>query len=144
MIFQCYVYKYISCCWSQIRQYPWVNWITTDSGHVQRTGCPFCFGFLLDLWRQAVQVTLPPAIPGRSGFWSHQSGERLVEGAELDIAADKTNSQSDFVKDLSADSIDTTNIISGVDAEFNVKIKMEEAETIETVQDLIDYIVKAL
>ncbi len=46
----------------------------------------------------------------------------------------------DFVSDLHADSIDTANIIDSIKITFRVDISMEEAEKINTVQDMITII----
>lgn len=48
--------------------------------------------------------------------------------------------ESRFVEDLGADSIDTVEIFVQVENEFDIEITDEEAEKIETVQQLLDLI----
>ncbi len=45
-----------------------------------------------------------------------------------------------FVEDLSGDSLDTVEMLLSVEDEFGLEIDEEVAETIETVQMVIDYI----
>jgi len=59
---------------------------------------------------------------------------------ELNIDPSKIKPESDFVKDLNADSIDTANIINAVDIHFKIKIDMKEAASIETVSALVDFV----
>ncbi len=52
---------------------------------------------------------------------------------------DVTNSAS-FVEDLGADSLDTVELVMALEEEFETEIPDEQAETITTVQQAIDYI----
>lgn len=45
-----------------------------------------------------------------------------------------------FVDDLGADSLDLVEMIMAMEEEFNIKIEDEEAETIKTVQDAINFV----
>lgn len=54
---------------------------------------------------------------------------------EADI---KTNSS--FVDDLGADSLDTVELVMALEEEFECEIPDEEAEKITTVQQAIDYV----
>lgn len=63
----------------------------------------------------------------------------LVAG-ELNREPERLKPSDDFINDLHADSIDTANIIGSVKITFGVLITMEEAEKIETIQNLIDCI----
>lgn len=45
-----------------------------------------------------------------------------------------------FVQDLSADSLDTVELVMSLEENFNLEIKDEEAEEIKTVQDAVDYV----
>ena len=49
-----------------------------------------------------------------------------------------------FVDDLGADSLDIFQIIMGIEEEFDVEIKNEDAEKIATVADAVDQIKNAL
>jgi len=55
----------------------------------------------------------------------------------------KVNLDSSFINDLGADSLDTVELIMELEQEFNIDIPDEEAAEINTVQDVVDYIVKA-
>ena len=47
---------------------------------------------------------------------------------------------SSFVNDLSADSLDTVELVIALEEEFELEIADEEAEKISTVQEAVDYI----
>jgi len=57
---------------------------------------------------------------------------------EADVVPDAS-----FVDDLGADSLDQVELIMAMEEEFDVSISDEDAETIRTVQDAIDYVKKA-
>ena len=50
----------------------------------------------------------------------------------------KTNSS--FIEDLGADSLDIVELVMQMEEEFEVEIPDEEAENIKTVQDAVNYI----
>jgi acyl carrier protein len=54
---------------------------------------------------------------------------------EADVASD-----SHFVDDLGADSLDTVELVMKFEEDFDIEIPDEDAEKIQTVQDAIDYI----
>ena len=56
-------------------------------------------------------------------------------------AADVTPTAS-FVDDLGADSLDRVELIMALEETFGMEIPDEDAETIATVQDAVDYIQK--
>ena len=60
--------------------------------------------------------------------------------SELKVAADEIQPESDFTKDLNADSLDVVEFIMALEEKFNIKIPDEEAEKIKTVQNVVDYI----
>lgn len=62
--------------------------------------------------------------------------------SELKVALDEIKPESDFTKDLSADSLDIVEFIMTLEEKFDIKIPDDEAEKIKTVQDVVDYIVK--
>ncbi|WWP01820.1 MAG: acyl carrier protein [Candidatus Dasytiphilus stammeri] len=49
-----------------------------------------------------------------------------------------------FLEDLSADSLDTVELLMALEEEFNKEIPDEDADKITTVQAAIDYIVRAV
>lgn len=58
----------------------------------------------------------------------------------LGVAADQIQLQSDFEKDLGADSLDTADLFLAVKEAFDVLMSEEDIERIKTVQDLINKI----
>lgn len=54
----------------------------------------------------------------------------------------KITLESDLVKDLGLDSLDTTDIIMHIEEEFGISIPDEIAENIHTVEQLVNYIIK--
>ena len=67
--------------------------------------------------------------------------EVIVE--QLNVSPDEVKLESDFVEDLGADSLDVVEMIMALEEKFEIEIPDSEAEKIETVQDVIDYIEKA-
>lgn len=63
---------------------------------------------------------------------------------QLGVKDEEVNSQSSFVDDLGADSLDTVELVMALEEEFECEIPDEEAEKITTVQQAIDYINKHL
>lgn len=59
---------------------------------------------------------------------------------KLGVDADKVTPEARFVEDLGADSLETVELIMGLEDKFGVTIPDEEAESIRTVQAAIDYI----
>jgi len=51
--------------------------------------------------------------------------------------------ESSFVDDLGADSLDTVELVMALEEEFETEIPDEEAEKITTVQQAIDFVLKA-
>ena len=58
----------------------------------------------------------------------------------LGISESKVISESKFIDDLGADSLDTVELVMAFEEEFEVEIPDDAAETILTVQNAIDYI----
>ena len=59
---------------------------------------------------------------------------------KLGIEDSKIESDSSFVDDLGADSLDTVELIMQLEEEFGIEIPDEDAEKITTVQAAVDYI----
>lgn len=63
-----------------------------------------------------------------------------IISTEMGIKKSQLVPELDFIQDLNADSIDTVNILTTISAELNVKIPIEEATKLTTIQQLIRYI----
>lgn len=59
---------------------------------------------------------------------------------QLGVKEDEVNTDSSFVDDLGADSLDTVELVMALEEEFGCEIPDEEAEKITTVKQAIDYI----
>ena len=65
---------------------------------------------------------------------------KKIVSDQLGKSTDEIESDSSFVDDLGADSLDTVELVMGLEEEFDTEIPDEEAEKITTVQQAIDYI----
>ena len=59
---------------------------------------------------------------------------------KLGVDASEVTEQASFTKDLNADSLDTVELIMEFEKEFNISIPDEQAESIATVNDAIQYL----
>ncbi len=68
--------------------------------------------------------------------------ERIKEiiADQLGIDVSQIKPESKFVDDLGADSLDVVELIMAFEEEFDVEIPDEDAEKIQTVADVINYI----
>ena len=60
----------------------------------------------------------------------------------LGVAESEVNTDSSFVDDLGADSLDTVELVMALEEKFDLEIADEDAEKISTVQEAVDYIVE--
>ncbi len=67
--------------------------------------------------------------------------EVIVE--QLNVSPDEVKPEARFVEDLGADSLDVVEMIMALEEKFEIEIPDSEAEKIQTVQDVVDYIEKA-
>ena len=58
----------------------------------------------------------------------------------LGIEESKVMPDSKFIDDLGADSLDTVELVMAFEEKFEIEIPDDAAETIQTVQNAIDYI----
>ena len=65
---------------------------------------------------------------------------KKIVAEQLGVNEAEVKSESAFVDDLGADSLDTVELVMALEEEFETEIPDEEAEKITTVQQAIDYI----
>ena len=64
--------------------------------------------------------------------------EVVVE--QLNVSPDEVKEESKFVEDLGADSLDVVELVMALEEKFDIEIPDDEAEKIQTVKDVVDYI----
>ncbi|GAB65012.1 acyl carrier protein 4 chloroplast precursor [Plasmodium cynomolgi strain B] len=67
---------------------------------------------------------------------------KKVISKQLSVEEDKISMESNFTKDLGADSLDIVELIMALEEKFNITISDQDALKISTVQDAIDFIEK--
>jgi len=68
---------------------------------------------------------------------------RSIVAEQLGVSDEEVKTDSRFVEDLGADSLDLVELIMAMEEEFEAEIPDEEAERIQTVGDAIRYIESA-
>jgi acyl carrier protein len=63
-----------------------------------------------------------------------------IVAEQLGVNEAEVKSESSFVDDLGADSLDTVELVMALEEEFDCEIPDEEAEKITTVKQAVDYI----
>ncbi len=69
---------------------------------------------------------------------------KKIIAEQLDKSEDEIKEEASFLNDLGADSLDVVEMIMLFEEEFDTDISDEEAESIQTVQEAINYIVTRL
>ncbi|OIP55202.1 MAG: acyl carrier protein [Helicobacteraceae bacterium CG2_30_36_10] len=64
--------------------------------------------------------------------------EVVVE--QLSVNAEEVKEDSKFVEDLGADSLDVVELVMALEEKFDIEIPDDEAEKIQTVRDVVNYI----
>ena len=59
---------------------------------------------------------------------------------QLGVNADQVTPEAKFVEDLGADSLDTVELVMAFEEEFDIEVPDEEAEKLQSVGDVINYI----
>ncbi len=59
---------------------------------------------------------------------------------QLNVEEDDVTDDASFVDDLGADSLDIVELVMALEEEFGISIPDEEAESIKTVGDAVNYI----
>ncbi|MDA8093915.1 MAG: acyl carrier protein [Betaproteobacteria bacterium] len=65
---------------------------------------------------------------------------KKIVAEQLGVNEAEVKSESSFVDDLGADSLDTVELVMALEEEFDCEIPDEEAEKITTVKQAVDYI----
>ena len=65
---------------------------------------------------------------------------KKIVAEQLGVNEADVKTESSFVNDLGADSLDTVELVMALEEEFETEIPDEEAEKITTVQQAVDYI----
>ena len=65
---------------------------------------------------------------------------KQIIAEQLGVDEPEIKSDSSFIDDLGADSLDTVELVMAFEEEFGIEIPDEEAEKITSVQDAVSYI----
>ena len=65
---------------------------------------------------------------------------KQIIAEQLGVDEPDIKTESHFIDDLGADSLDTVELVMALEEEFGIEIPDEEAEKILTVQDAINYV----
>jgi acyl carrier protein len=87
----------------------------------------------------------PAFVPRSSALFMSAELELKVKNIiveQLGVDADKVVGSASFIDDLGADSLDTVELIMAIEEEFDTEIPEEEAASIATVQDAINFVIK--
>ena len=69
---------------------------------------------------------------------------KKIVAEQLNVDEDAVVETAGFINDLGADSLDTVELVMAFEEEFDIEIPDDSAGDIQTVQDAIDFIEKAL
>lgn len=59
---------------------------------------------------------------------------------QLGVSAEEVTPEASFIEDLGADSLDIVELIMALEEEYDMEIPDEDAEKIQTVNDVLSYI----
>jgi acyl carrier protein len=59
---------------------------------------------------------------------------------QLGVNADQVTLAAKFIEDLGADSLDTVELVMAFEEEFEIEVPDEEAEKLQSVGDVVNYI----
>ena len=65
---------------------------------------------------------------------------RKIIEEQLGVESDRIKPEASFLEDLGADSLDIVELVMAMEEEFELEIPDEEAESLKTVQNVMDYL----
>lgn len=65
---------------------------------------------------------------------------KKIIAEQLGVKEEEVKSESAFIDDLGADSLDTVELIMSLEEEFNIEIPDDDAEKMVKVSDVVQYI----
>lgn len=65
---------------------------------------------------------------------------KAIVAEKLGINVDQVKTESSFIDDLGADSLDTVELVMAFEEKFNIEIPDEDAEKLRTVKDAVSYL----
>ena len=64
--------------------------------------------------------------------------------SQLNVSEEQVTTEASFIDDLGADSLDQVELVMALEEEFGTEIPEEEAEKLQTVGSVIEYVEKNL
>ena len=73
---------------------------------------------------------------------SEEIAERIksIIVEQLGVSMEEVTPEASFIEDLGADSLDIVELIMALEEEYDMEIPDEDAEKIQTVEDVINYV----
>ncbi|MCH7643486.1 MAG: acyl carrier protein [Myxococcales bacterium] len=59
---------------------------------------------------------------------------------QLGVSKEELAPQASFIDDLGADSLDIVELVMAIEEEFDIEIPDDDAEKIQTIQDVVSYV----